>query len=73
MPNDKKMGEIEAFPLLLADIRAAIGNATELSIAVPGKKKDMIAFTAEQMPKIVASVDFVNVSRRSSGWRGAGG
>ncbi|PNY24026.1 Endochitinase B [Tolypocladium capitatum] len=58
--NDQKKGEIEAYPLLLAEIKAAIGDK-ELSIAVPGKVGDMIAFSAEQVPKIDKAVDFINV------------
>ncbi|KND92299.1 Endochitinase B [Tolypocladium ophioglossoides CBS 100239] len=60
VPNDQKKGEIEAYPLFLAEIKAAIGTK-ELSIAVPGKVGDMIAFTAEQVPKIDKAVDFINV------------
>lgn len=41
-------------------MKKAIGNKT-LSIAVPGRKQDMIAFTKEQGPKIFESVDMVNV------------
>lgn len=29
---------------------------------MPARKPDLIAYTAEQMPKINAAVDFVNVS-----------
>ncbi|KAJ6444743.1 chitinase 18-11 [Purpureocillium lavendulum] len=60
IPNDQKKGEIEAYPLLLAEIKAAIGDK-ELSIAIPGKQIDMIAFSAEQVPKIDKAVDFINV------------
>ena len=59
-PNDKKTGEIEAYALLLAEIKAAIGDK-ELSIAIPGKKVDMIAFTEAEVPKIDKAVDFINV------------
>ncbi|KAH8843649.1 hypothetical protein MCOR27_010991 [Pyricularia oryzae] len=59
-PNSGRVSEIETFPLLLQDIKAAIGTK-ELSIAVPGKEVDMIAYTAEQVPKINAAVDFINV------------
>ncbi|KAH8891828.1 glycoside hydrolase [Thozetella sp. PMI_491] len=59
-PNSGKVSEIETFPLLLAEIKAAIGSK-ELSIAAPGLVRDMIAYTAEQVPKINAAVDFVNV------------
>jgi chitinase len=60
IPNSAKTFEIEAYPLLLAEIKKAIGDK-ELSIAVPGLKRDMIAFTKEQTPKIWEAVDFVNV------------
>lgn len=60
-PNSGKVGEIDSYPLLLAEIKAAIGDK-ELSIAVPGKEVDMIAFTAEKVPAINDAVDFVNVS-----------
>ncbi|OAA72216.1 chitinase 18-11 [Cordyceps fumosorosea ARSEF 2679] len=59
-PNSGKVGAIETYPLLLKEIKAAI-SPMELSIAVPGKEVDMMAYTAEQMPKINATVDFVNV------------
>lgn len=61
VPNDKKVAEIETYPFLLQEIKAAIGDK-ELSIAVPGKVGDMIAFTAEQVPKIDKAVDFINVN-----------
>ena len=48
--------------MLLQEIKSAIGDK-ELSIAVPGLERDMIAFTPEQVPKINAAVDVVNVSR----------
>lgn len=60
IPNDQKVQEIDNFPLFLAEIKAAIGDR-ELSIAVPGKEGDMIAFTAEKVPEINAIVDHVNV------------
>ncbi|KAI1378568.1 glycoside hydrolase family 18 protein [Hypoxylon crocopeplum] len=59
-PNSGKVDEIANYALLLAEIKAAIGDK-ELSIAVPGLERDMIAFTAEQVPKISAAVDVVNV------------
>lgn len=60
VPNSKKVDEIETYPLFLAAIREAIGDKI-LSIAVPGRKQDFIAFTKEQGPKIFKSVDMVNV------------
>ncbi|KAJ5594344.1 uncharacterized protein N7459_000552 [Penicillium hispanicum] len=60
VPNSDKVSEIETYPEFLAAVRKAIGNKT-LSIAVPGRKQDMIAFTKETGPKIWKSVDMVNV------------
>jgi hypothetical protein len=60
IPNDQKVQEIDNFPLLLSEIKTAIGDK-ELSIAVPGREVDMIAFTAEKVPEINKVVDHVNV------------
>lgn len=60
IPNSDKVSEIDTYPLLLAAIRCAIGHKL-LSVAVPGKTVDMIAFTAEKAPFIWSSVDFVNI------------
>lgn len=60
IPNSEKVSEIETYPLLLAAIKEAIGTK-ELSIAVPGLERDMIAYTAEKVPEINKVVDFVNV------------
>ncbi|KAF2714359.1 carbohydrate-binding module family 18 protein [Pleomassaria siparia CBS 279.74] len=60
-PNSAKVHEIAGFPKLLTAVRAAIGLDKLLSIAVPGKKGDMIAFTPETSPKIWAAVDFINI------------
>lgn len=59
-PNSEKVDEITTFPLLLEEIKLAIAPKL-LSIAAPGLKDDMIAYTAETGPKIAAAVDFVNV------------
>ncbi|KAJ4984401.1 Chitinase 1-like protein 1 [Stagonosporopsis vannaccii] len=59
--NEEKAYQIEAFPKVLAATRTAIGPNKLLSIAVPGKKGDMIAFTPETGPKIWPSVDHVNI------------
>lgn len=61
MPNEKRKWEIEAFVQLLADLRSAIGSDKILSIAVPGLKRDLMAFTTATMPSIVKQVDFINV------------
>ncbi|KAG7403628.1 Chitinase 1 [Fusarium oxysporum f. sp. rapae] len=60
VPNCKKRNEIKAYPLLLKEIKKAIGKK-ELSIAVPGLERDMIAYTSSETPRINESVDFVNV------------
>ncbi|KAB8259989.1 glycoside hydrolase superfamily [Aspergillus pseudonomiae] len=60
-PNDQKKDEIETYPLLLAAIRKELGKDKLISIATPGKRGDMIAFTKEQGPKIWESVDMVNI------------
>ncbi|KAI5864861.1 glycoside hydrolase family 18 protein [Durotheca rogersii] len=59
-PNSGKTDEIASYALLLQEIKAAIGDK-ELSIAVPGLERDMIAFTPEQVPLIDAAVDAINV------------
>ncbi|ATY60504.1 chitinase 18-11 [Cordyceps militaris] len=59
-PNEGKVSEIETYPLLLQEIKTALGDK-ELSIAVPGREGDMIAYTMDTVPDIVATVDFVNV------------
>ncbi|KAJ0130176.1 hypothetical protein HZ326_26716, partial [Fusarium oxysporum f. sp. albedinis] len=60
VPNCKKRNEIKAFPLLLKEIKNSIGSK-ELSIAVPGLERDMIAYTSGETPRINEFVDFVNV------------
>lgn len=60
-PNSERTSEIETYPLLLEAVRAQIGNNTLLTIAVPGKIGDMIAYTAETVPRIAAVVDFFNL------------
>jgi chitinase len=60
VPNEEKVDEIETYPLFLEALRKELGDKI-LSIAVPGRKQDFIAFTEEQGPKIWKSVDMVNV------------
>jgi GH18 family chitinase len=61
VPNEEKAWEITAYPLLLAEIRKALGPAKLMSAAVPGLPRDMLAFTADTVPKIMQSLDFLNV------------
>lgn len=58
--NEDITSEIETYPLFLSAIKSAIGTK-ELSIAVPGLERDMIAYTAEKVPEIDAAVDYVNL------------
>ncbi|CAH0022290.1 unnamed protein product [Clonostachys rhizophaga] len=60
IPNDQKVQEIDNYPLLLKAIKEAIGTK-ELSIAVPARPGDMIAYTKEKVPEINKYVDHVNV------------
>ncbi|KAI1497611.1 glycoside hydrolase family 18 protein [Biscogniauxia marginata] len=59
-PNQDKVDEITGYAQLLKEIKSAIGDK-ELSIAVPGLERDMIAFTPEQVPLINEAVDVINV------------
>ncbi|KAI0415946.1 glycoside hydrolase family 18 protein [Xylaria grammica] len=61
VPNEAKAWEITAYPLLLAEIRRALGPDKLMSAAVPGIPRDMLAFTAATVPQIMASLDFLNV------------
>jgi chitinase len=61
VPNSAKVHEIKGFPALLTAVRTAIGPNKLLSIAVPGKRDDMIAFTKDNGPAIWAAVDYINV------------
>lgn len=60
-PNDQKEYQIDAYPILLEEIRAALPKDKLLTIAVPAREEDMIAYTPEKGPDIWKSVDFVNV------------
>ncbi|KAH8655262.1 chitinase 18-4 [Xylariales sp. PMI_506] len=60
-PNSKKAWEIEAYPQLLAAIRAVLGSEKLISAAVPGLPRDMLAFTPDTLPRIMESADFLNV------------
>jgi GH18 family chitinase len=53
--------EIAAYPLLLAEIRSALGPEKIMSAAVPGLRRDMLAFTSTTVPQITKSLDFFNI------------
>lgn len=61
MPNSKKSWEIKAYPKLLTEIRAVLGPQKVISAAVPGLRRDMLAFTSATIPAILKSLDFLNV------------
>ncbi|KAK3329836.1 glycoside hydrolase superfamily [Apodospora peruviana] len=62
IPNQDKAAEIEQFPLFLEAIKQAIGPAKELSIAVPGLRRDMASLNNNSSaPMIHETVDFVNI------------
>lgn len=61
VPNSDKAWEIHAYPLLLAELRSALGPDKLISAAVPGLERDMLAFTRETVPRIMRHVDFLNV------------
>lgn len=64
VPNEQKAWEVGAYSRLLAEIRLTLDNLGPgflLTAAVPGKPEDMLAFTADTIPEIMSSVDFLNV------------
>lgn len=61
IPNSEKSWEIEAYPKLLSEIRSALGPNKLISAAVPGLRRDMLAFTKNTIPKIDASLNFFNI------------
>ncbi|KAM0262113.1 hypothetical protein ACHAQJ_001854 [Trichoderma viride] len=61
IPNSQREWEIEAFVLLLRELRYALGNEKLLSIAVPALERDLMAFTNSTIPSIVDQVDFISV------------
>lgn len=61
VPNKAKEWEIDAYPLLLAELRQALGSKKIISAAVPGLRRDMMAFNRKTIPRIMRHVDFLNV------------
>ena len=61
VPNTSKVWEIEAYPKLLCAVRSALGSTKLISAAVPGLRRDMLAFTPDCIPAISASLDFFNI------------
>ncbi|CRK38687.1 hypothetical protein BN1723_001342 [Verticillium longisporum] len=61
VPNSEKEWQIEAFPLLLEELRNALGTHQLISAAVPGLERDLMAFTPTTTPRIAELLDFINV------------
>ncbi|ATY59093.1 chitinase 18-4 [Cordyceps militaris] len=61
IPNSQREWEVDAYPLLLRQLRVTLGNDIILSIAVPGLERDLMAFTSDTVPIIVEQVDFINI------------
>ncbi|KAL7944911.1 glycoside hydrolase family 18 protein [Trichoderma barbatum] len=61
IPNSQREWEIEAFVLLLGELRSALGTEKLLSIAVPALERDLMAFTNSTVPSIAEHVDFISV------------
>ncbi|KAL8740955.1 MAG: hypothetical protein Q9190_006390 [Brigantiaea leucoxantha] len=61
IPNAAKAWEIDAYPILLSEIRSALGPEKIVSAAVPGLRRDMLAFTEDTLPAISQSLDFFNI------------
>ncbi|KAI1800333.1 glycoside hydrolase family 18 protein [Daldinia bambusicola] len=61
VPNKERAWQIAAYPEFLAEIRKALGHKKIISAAVPGLRRDMLAFTPETVPHIMKSLDFLNV------------
>ncbi|KAH8600928.1 42 kDa endochitinase-like protein [Bisporella sp. PMI_857] len=61
IPNSEKAWEIDAYPKLLSEIRSVLGPDKLISAAVPGLRRDMLAFTMKTVPEIDKSLDFWNI------------
>ncbi|ROT36555.1 chitinase 18-4 [Sodiomyces alkalinus F11] len=61
VPNSEKEWQIEAYPLLLEALRRTLGPSKLISAAVPGLRRDLIAFTESTTPRIADQLDFINV------------
>lgn len=61
--NADKIWEIDAYPELVTELRTALGPTKTLCAALPGVPRDMMAFSAENLAKIVPHMDFFNILR----------
>lgn len=60
-PNPTKGWEISAYSLLLSVLRKHLPSPLLISAAVPGLRRDMLAFTDRTLPLINPSLDFINL------------
>lgn len=61
VPNSERTWQIQAFPLLIKSLREALPPHKLLTAALPSLERDMMAYTPETVPEILAQLDFVNV------------
>lgn len=61
VPNSRRTWQVQAFPLLIKSLREALGPNKLLTAALPALERDMMAYTPETVPGILAQLDFVNV------------
>ncbi|KAL2869690.1 glycoside hydrolase family 18 protein [Aspergillus lucknowensis] len=59
--NADKVWGIDAYPELFAELRAALGPERTLCAAIPCIPRDMIAFDAEHLAKVVPHMDFFSL------------
>ncbi|KAI5295735.1 hypothetical protein KEM52_000392 [Ascosphaera acerosa] len=60
-PSERQQ-EVRNYPLFLKALQESLSKTSKkLSIAVPGKKEDMLAYTAETARDIFGAVDYVNI------------
>lgn len=59
--NEDKAWEIDAYPEFVAELRAALGPDKTICAALPGIPRDMLAFDAEHLTKIIPHMDFFNI------------
>lgn len=59
--NASRFWETDAYPRLLASVRAAIGPDKLMSAAVPARNRSLSYMTNATVPRIFASLDFINV------------
>lgn len=59
--NADKLWEVDAYPELVVALRTALGPDKTICAALPGVPRDMIAFDAKNLAKIIPYMDFFNI------------